>query len=356
MVTPFESAFPEEGSEAYGGFTPYAPPSTWEGWRRFVDAPVLDLLLAGDGPWSLEERLDYHSQFVVLTTPAYMQASVAVRSLMMLNRKQSGTARRGLIISGPPATGKTTTLLEMGRSLELADRMRHPGRGERLPVVFIAVPPASTPKMLVSEFARFLGITIAPRMNQAQITDAVCHQLCQLGTQLVLVDDVHLLDTRTRAGAETSDQIKHLGERIPATFVYAGVEVETSPLLTGQRGAQLAGRFKLQRSTPLSYGTVAQRAVWLELVSDMEQALRLERHPVGGLARHAEYLHQRTAGAMGSLSHLVREAALTAILDGSERITKQLLQSIQLDIRAEQQSRPPRRMPKNAEVFAGEAG
>ncbi|MER6560576.1 hypothetical protein ABT300_23165 [Streptomyces sp. NPDC001027] len=49
--------------------------------------------------------------------------------------------------------------------------------------------------MLVSEFARFLGIPITARMNQAQITDAGCHLLCLLETKLVLVDDVHLLDT-----------------------------------------------------------------------------------------------------------------------------------------------------------------
>jgi len=35
------------------------------------------------------------------------------------------------------------------------------------------------------------------------------------------------------------------------------------------------------------------------------------------------------------LSHLVREAALAAIEDGSEKITKALLASIQLDVRAQ---------------------
>lgn len=207
----------------------YAPPTTREGWQQFVGTPPLKPPPTGDEDWSLEERLDYHSRFVVLTTPAMERISLSVRRLMLLNRRQQGTARRGLIVSGPPTTGKTTTLLEMGRTFELAEQRRHPGRTDRLPVVFLAVPPASTPKMLVSEFARFLGIPIAARMNQAQITDAVCHLLCQLGTALVLVDDVHLLDTRTRAGAETSDQMKHLGERIPATFVYAGVDVEASP-------------------------------------------------------------------------------------------------------------------------------
>jgi hypothetical protein len=46
---------------------------------------------------------------------------------------------------------------------------------------------------------------------------------------------------------------------------------------------------------------------------------------------------------MGSLSHLIREAALTALLDGSEKITKRLLAAVQLDIRAEQQGRPPQK-------------
>ncbi|MFJ5142648.1 TniB family NTP-binding protein [Streptomyces sp. NPDC088707] len=325
----------------------YAPPTTREGWQQFVGTPPLKPPPTGDEDWSLEERLDYHSRFVVLTTPAMERISLSVRRLMLLNRRQQGTARRGLIVSGPPTTGKTTTLLEMGRTFELAEQRRHPGRTDRLPVVFLAVPPASTPKMLVSEFARFLGIPIAARMNQAQITDAVCHLLCQLGTTLVLVDDVHLLDTRTRAGAETSDQMKHLGERIPATFVYAGVDVEASPLLNGPRGAQLAGRFTLVRNTALSRGTAEQRATWLDLVTDMENALHLRHHTGGTLARHADYLHQRTGGVMGSLSHLIRQAALTALLDGSEKITKRLLAGIQLDIRAEQQARPPRkRLPR----------
>ncbi|WP_331718657.1 hypothetical protein [Streptomyces sp. NBC_00289] len=53
------------------------------------------------------------------------------------------------------------------------------------------MPPSSTPKMLISEFARFLGLPMLERMNQIQITNAVCELLCEMGTQLVLVDDVH---------------------------------------------------------------------------------------------------------------------------------------------------------------------
>jgi hypothetical protein len=314
----------------------FDPVSTWVGWQRYVDNAPGDQP-ADDSGWTREQRLDYHSEFVVVSTPAMTRVSLELRRMLILNRRQRGTARRGLIVSGLPSTGKTTTLMELGRIFELTDRLRHPGATDRLPVAYVAVPPAATPKMLVSEFARFLGVPVQRRMNQAQITDAVCATLGELRTQLVLVDDIHLLDTRTRSGAETSDQIKHLGERIAATFIYAGVDVDTSPLLVGARGQQLAGRFKLLRNDPLPHGTAEQQRTWTELVTDLESALRLRHHRPGTLARIAPYLHRRTGGVIGSLSHLIREAAVTAITDTTERITKKLLDSIGLDIRAQEQ-------------------
>ncbi|MFH8385338.1 ATP/GTP-binding protein, partial [Kitasatospora sp. NPDC018058] len=43
------------------------------------------------------------------------------------------------------------------------------------------------------------------RMNQIQITNAVCELLCDLGTQLVLVDDVHLEDRRRQVLSLTAE-------------------------------------------------------------------------------------------------------------------------------------------------------
>lgn len=325
----------------------FSPLTTWDGWQQFVDTPHAPSRDADDQEWTLEQREDYHARFVVLKTPAMDIISTAVRRLLLLNRGQQGGARRGLIISGPATTGKTTAMQQLGRTVELADRRRHPNQDERLPVLFITVPPSSTPKMLISEFARFLGLPMLERMNQIQITNAVCELLCEMGTQLVLVDDVHLMDTRSRAGAETSDQLKYLGERIPATFVYSGIDVESSPLLTGVRGSQLAGRFKIVRNQPLRHGNPADKQIWHDLVHSMDSALRLRRHRPGTLLTHAAYLHARTGGRMGSLSHLIREAALVSLLDGTEKITKKLLEQIELDSAAEQRARAPhrRRMP-----------
>ncbi|MFI6155160.1 AAA family ATPase [Kitasatospora sp. NPDC051170] len=322
---------------------PFAAATTWQGWDRFVHRPPAQAGDIGDDAWGQAEREAYHSELAVMLTPAMERVFTQVWRLLLVNRCQQAGARRGLIVSGPATTGKTTTLMALGRSFQLSDARQHPGRTGRRPVLFISVPPAATPKILVSEFARFLGMPLSERLNQTDITNAVCDTLCELGTQLVLIDDVHLLDTRRRSGAETSDQLKYLGERIPATFVYSAVDIETSPLLTGVRGAQIAGRFKIFRNRPLAYGTAADQQTWHALLHGMEDLLRLRAHRPGTLVRHAAYLHTRTGGRIGSLSQLVREAALIALTEGTEKITKKLLDEVELDATAEADAWPRRR-------------
>lgn len=71
-----------------------------------------------------------------------------------------------------------------------------------------------------------------------------------------------------------------------------------------------------------------------------QAALDLHAHRTGSLPRLAPYLHERTAGRIGSLARLIRQAAIEAICDGQERITKTLLDSIALDHLAEEHYRP----------------
>ncbi|WP_280908409.1 ATP-binding protein [Streptomyces sp. SAI-117] len=247
-----------------------------------------------------------------------------VRTLMLLGHRQKTTARPSLIVTGPAAAGKTTALLEVGRTCHLAHLRKHPapaGRAhQQAPVAYLLVPPGATAKTLATEFARYLGIPVTTRMTQNQITEAVCHTYTAAGVRLVLIDEIHRLNPRTTTGAEATDLLKDLTERIKATFVYTGIDVTSTPLFTGVRGAQLAGR--------------------ASLITDMENALDLTHHTPHTLTRHATYLHQRTAGRIGSLARLIRQAAITALCDGTERITKKTLDAIPLDHLAEEANRP----------------
>ena len=71
---------------------------------------------------------------------------------------------------------------------------------------------------------------------------------------------------------------------------------------------------------------------WQALIAALEGSLRLHRHRDGTLVELAAYLHGRSSGMIGSLLRLVRAAAIQAVLDGSEAITKATLESIPVDI------------------------
>ncbi|WP_217999348.1 TniB family NTP-binding protein [Nocardia exalbida] len=317
---------------------PDNPLTTKEGWSSWVGrgrtAPELLLDWHELSPPERAEyddaRLDYHSDLIVVNTPTIQEVTKAVRRLLILNRRQI-SARRGLIVTGGAGTGKTTAITQLGRAHELSVRLRNPIAGPQIPVVYITLPPAATARMVAVEFARFLGLPVTHRANITDITNSVCAVLCDVGCDLVLVDEIHNISLATRAGAEVSDQLKYFSERIPATFVYAGIDVEHAGLFSGIRGRQIASRFATISSHPFAYGSTGQREHWRALVVTMEQALRLHHHKPGTLARHGQYLYQRTGGMLGSLSALVRGAAIDAILDGTEKITKAHLDAQLLD-------------------------
>ena len=311
------------------------PTMTLTGWRRFVDSPPAQFELLPEGRWQQlsdeqralydEARINYHSEMVVVATSTVRDVSRQGRLLALLNRREI-SARRGLIVSGLQTTGKSTALKELGRLHELMVRDRHPG-ADRIPVVYVTTPPKGSPRKLAMEFARFLGLPpIRRSYNATDISDAVCQVLIDARVDLVLVDEIHNLNLATSAGEDMSDHLKYFTEHLPATFVYAGINVERSGLFTGLRGKQIAGRCVLINTGPFPY-----QQEWSGLIATLEAALRLHHHQAGTLTGLDRYLHQRTGGMIGSLSHLIRAAALTAILDGAETITRGLLDGIALD-------------------------
>jgi AAA domain len=309
------------------------------GWRRFVEEEPAPPELLPDQEWRRlsdagrlaydEARLNHHSRLLVVATPVIRKVITEGRRLSYLNRN-ADSGRCGLILSGPARTGKTTALTQLGKTLEVIHRQRYPRSGNDIPVIYITVPPAATAKMIAVEFARFLGLPVIRRANLTDIVEAVCGVCTDTRTGLVAVDEIHNVSLATRPGAEASDMLKYFSERIPATFVYAGIDVERNGLLSGTRGEQIAGRFGMVRTSAFPRGEY-----WTGLISALEDSLRLHRHQPGTLTGLEEYLHYRTGGMIGSLLRLIRGAAIQAVLDGTEKITRTALASVGVDIASE---------------------
>ncbi|MGH8879696.1 MAG: TniB family NTP-binding protein, partial [Stackebrandtia sp.] len=268
---PWRQALAEDGGQRHL--------TTLEGWRQFTTNVTRPPDLLPDRQWRQlgeedrlvydEHRLDHHTRMEVVATSLLRKVVNSGRRLTLLNR-HAISARRGLILSGAAGTGKTTAITQFGKTHEAIDRRRHPGRDERIPVVYVTVPPAATPRMLAVEFARFLGLPITVRANITDVIEAVCGVLIDTRTSLVCVDEIHNLKLATRNGAEVSDTLKYFSERIPATFVYAGINVEREGLFSGTRGQQIAGRFSLISTAAFPYASE-----WQSLIATLEAALRL---------------------------------------------------------------------------------
>jgi hypothetical protein len=310
--------------------------TTLRGWREFVtDRPAVPDLLPGPA-WELldeEARLDYdearlahHARLLTVATSTIQQVITEGRRLQYLNR-HADAGRCGLILSGPARTGKTTCLAQLGKTIEAMHHRRNPHAAGHIPVIYITAPPAATPRMIAVEFARFLGLPLTRRSNVTDVLEAVCGVALDARTTLVCVDEIHNVNLGTRHGAETSDTLKYFAERLPVTFAYAGISVERAGLLSGTRGEQIAGRFSMIRTGPFGRGQQ-----WQALIAALEDSLRLHHHRGGTLVQLSPYLHSRSGGMIGSLLRLVRAAAIQAVLDGSEAITKATLESIPVDI------------------------
>lgn len=342
--------------------SPRHPPTTKEGWNAFVSGAALPeppQLLTAANLERLDRderelydyaRMDYHSELNLVATPDIRKITTTGEKLIIGNRgKQLG--RRGLIVSGPSGTGKSTSITQLGKIHQI-DTERRASRGTgRIPVIYIIVPPQATPKMLAIEIAAFLGLPFSSREPQHFITQSVTGVLRKVGCSLILVDEVHRLDLRTRAGAAASDQLKYFFDSVSATFVYAGLDLAENGMFAGMRGRQIAGRFVSLTTSAFGHATDAEKENWGRLIATLEASLRLHRHKPGTLLRQAACLHQRTGGMIGSLDQLIHEAANDSIIDGTEKITRKHLDAVVLDTAAEDQYRPP--APRRPATAAG---
>ncbi|WP_232788752.1 TniB family NTP-binding protein [Streptomyces odonnellii] len=272
------------------------PTTTLPTWHCFVneDPPEFELLAGTDwlslsGPERDEydeARVDYHSELIIVETPTIREILHQGRLLTLVNRREI-SARRGLIVSGPWATGKSTAIKQLGRVHELRVRQRYPDH-DRIPVVYVSAPPNGSPRKLATRFAHFLGLPLESRHNEMDIADAVCEILIDARCDLVLVDKIHNIQMGTSNGKDMSDHLKYFAEHIPATFVYAGINVEREGLFTGVRGKQIAARCVMQHTANFPCGTE-----WRSMIATMEQALRLHHHEPGTLSQQAKYPHRR---------------------------------------------------------------
>jgi hypothetical protein len=135
------------------------------------------------------------------------------RQPVLMNQREIG-GRRGLIVSGDAATGKTTGIKQLGRPHELRVRVRFSARHDRIPVAYVTCPPKGSPRKLAMEFARFPGLPLRTRANVTDIAGAVCQVLIDARAGPVLIE-IHNLNHGTPPGKDLPDRLKAFSDQTP---------------------------------------------------------------------------------------------------------------------------------------------
>lgn len=302
-----------------------------------------------------------HANLAIQETPMSAAVARVMWSRIRGNAlKHTPTTRAGLMISGGGYQGKTETACEVAAAFEDQWLALHrqlnpnavPGTRDLLATVaYVQTPVTATPKSVCEAILGFYGADHA-KMTLPQLVHTVRASLYEHGTKVLILDDITRLKMHREADQDALDLLRSLMS-MHVTLVLVGVGIAQSGLLREGRGAtpvpsraangrsyndeaatQTERRFELVDLDPFRYDTPAEIAAWVTHLAGIEHQLRLLQARPGMLTDGLmpEYLFRRTNGIVGLLERLVEDAAAHAIDTSQERLSIDLLDTIDINL------------------------
>jgi hypothetical protein len=358
----------------------------YEGWKSYAETPLRtqpDTLtrtqmarLSPEAKRSYDRtRREWHAN-ILLRTRQVEELESQLDDIVESNLQDAGRVKSAAAIDAPPTLGKSTLVNYYGRrfhqqQLEELGEYLDDGDTLHLPVCHVTLEGKVTIKGLHEALLGFYahpsaGSRIFSDMRGRELARAAAECVERHSTRLIIIDDLHFLNLRTRDGVEVANQLKWLANEYDATFLFTGVALRKRGIIAeGETGRQAAMAQTFRRWTvfgmsSFSLRTKAGRTEWMRLIATIEQRIALAEAHHGMLTEQAEYLFARSSGNIGSLMDLIRRGASRAIRTGRETLDRELLESIRLDEgaeteRAEHEARLRRRAPRTQNATDGEA-
>ncbi|WP_230396657.1 AAA family ATPase [Streptomyces blattellae] len=306
-------------------------------------------------------RLATHSSLPVQSTP--MSEAVA---WLVKARIEDGAyshkagIRTGVMVNGGGAQGKTETVCAAIAAfeeewLEVNEYMNPDAmagtRDLLAPVAYVRCPVKATPVSTCQRILDFYGEDYK-NMRQEDLVRTVNAAIAAHATKALVIDDITRLKLHRESDQDVLDLLLEVMS-MSVTLILVGVGIPTSGLLRRGRfdpvikrwvippvkdrgrspnpdaATQHERRFEMIDLQAFGYDTPGQIKAWVDHLAALEKSLRLLHDTEGMLTSGSmpEYLFQRTNGVVGLLEKLVQRGCRVAIEDGSERLTKELLNS-----------------------------
>ena len=335
--------------------------SRWEGWRDFAEAPALEQperlsvkqieQLSEDARVAYDyHRERYHANFLV-KTPQVVRLNGRLWDLLDANQQGPSRVKGAAVIDSPPGLGKTTAVDAFGRAFHQRQILRHgrdfdDGQTLHIPVCRVAFAGNTTTRALNESILNFYNHPSADAsrsryLRNRNLAALAAESVRRHGTRLIIVDDVHFLKIHTDEGVALANELKWLANEYPATFLFTGVNMSSTGLLSESKTdkklamSQIARRWTRLTLPPFAHPVGEHRKTWMTLLGAIDARLVLANARPHMLREQADYLYERSTGMIGSLFKLITLGAVHAMRDGTEELTRAVLDEIDIDVAAE---------------------
>lgn len=284
-------------------------PSVAAHWDVEAKAPLQARPAPIDGRDS-EEQIAQAQAFNLglrpLSTPDIQRIWNLITGVQFFNTYRSLGGRRLAVIDGPSHFGKTTAILALGlkqhrAALESADPDQPPPR----PWTYVLASAQGRGRALTQGMLSFLGVPYGSRETAATLVERLAALVPRIGVHTIYIDDVHFMKgAGIQERFEIANVLKHLVSTVPATFVLAGVNLATSPMLMRSSAGttpadQLDSRADrlVLKPWPKTGSNGELSPTWIRLLANLAEQIYLPSGPKQWQLNRAKAVHYLIDGS-----------------------------------------------------------
>jgi hypothetical protein len=323
--------------------------------KRFtpLERPAYEALSPAGRSAYNKDRIRFMAREMIVNTGTILELIDMFDKVDMMNE---GTliGRRGIMLSAPASSGKSTACLALIRDYLARYEQEHPGlaRYEQehpgllaagaVPVMYISIQATPTIKGTLQRMARYLALPFKKYDTETVLAAMLQDALPVVGTKLIVLDEVQMLNGAESLARPAVNNLKDLTNYFPGTIVYSGLNLTDSGLLFGDAGLQLKRRVFNVQASDFTGGMTEQSAKeWSPIVGAFAKSLPLyatSASTIQDIRDEAPWLHAYTGGNIGTLKAVFFDAATQLILADdpeNETLTRDLLEQSVRDYAAE---------------------
>lgn len=230
--------------------------------------------------------------------------------------RQNGQPMRGLLITGPTGSGKTTGVQKYVKHLVREGAYE----GGRMPVLYVRLRKKVTVLKLLRSILQQFGDRHALKRNEDELITQVRNCIERASVEIIVIDECQHLRNRSTDNMEVTDQLKTFLDDSIAPVVFVGVNeaqamFDDNPQLAG-RCAEPVVLAPLDVTNPTDVNLLT---TFLGLLDDQMMARGLTKFP-SDLASpyNVTCLHLASGGVIGQACRIVRAALLIATSRGAD--------------------------------------